>query len=134
MIYVIDSNDEDFKKIWCFDYKEKFLNEYKIMTTEEHMILCKEYNISRIILLRTLCFNYDTIEEIKKNLNNYIKYYIFRSCVEGSVPIMFSDKEFGEINNIFLDDNIFRKDTEKSKLQRINFSSQLIISKSFLII
>ena len=44
------------------------------MTTEEHMILCKEYNISRIILLRTLCFNYDTIEEIKKNLNNYIKF------------------------------------------------------------
>ena len=112
MIYVIDSNDEDIKKIWCFDYKEKFLNENKIMTTEEHMILCKEYNISRIILLRTLCFNYDTIEEIKKNLNNYIKYSIFRSCVDGSIPIMFSDKESGEINNIFLGDNIFRKGTE----------------------
>ena len=62
MIYVIDSNDEDFKKIWCFDYKEKFLNEYKIMTTEEHMILYKKYNCLRIILLIN--------SEIKNDKNN----------------------------------------------------------------
>ena len=80
---------------------KNFSNEFITLTVEGNMSICKQCNVSRLLLVRAAPFNFDPVHVIKEKITNYVLLFKFGSCVDESIPIMLMNEEPGEITNVF---------------------------------
>ena len=127
-ISVVDSNDKDLialNKCAAVIISKNFSNEFITLTVEGNMSICKQCNVSRLLLIRAAPFNFDPIHVIKEKISSYVLLFKFGSCVDQSIPIMLMNDEPGEITNVFADDKILIRDVKENE---INLRQLIFIS------
>ena len=118
-ISVIDSDDKDLIKlnkcaavIIC----KNFSNEFITLTAEGNMSLCKQCQVSRLLLIRAAPFNFDPVHVIKEKISNYVILFNFKNCVDQSIPIMLMNEEPKEMTNVFADDKLLIRDVKENDI------------------
>ena len=127
-ISVVDSDDKDLialNKCAAVIISKNFSNEFITLTVEGNMSICKQCNVSRLLLIRAAPFNFDPIHVIKEKISSYVLLFKFGSCVDQSIPIMLMNDEPGEITNVFADDKILIRDVKENE---INLRQLIFIS------
>ena len=127
-ITVCDSNDEELKKLnkcAAIIISKNFANEFVTLTVEGNMSLCKQCQVSRLLLVRAAPFNFDPINLIKEKISNYVILFKFGACVDTSIPIMLMNDENKEMKNVFVADNILIRDVQEKdmSLRQLIFKS-----------
>ena len=130
-ISVVDSNDKDLialNKCAAVIIGKNFSNEFITLTVEGNMSICKQCNVSRLLLVRAAPFNFDPVHVIKEKITNYVLLFKFGSCVDESIPIMLMNEEPGEITNVFADDKILIRDVKENE---VNLRQLIFISNPY---
>ena len=130
-ISVVDSNDKDLialNKCAAVIIGKNFSNEFITLTAEGNMSICKQCNVSRLLLVRAAPFNFDPVHVIKEKITSYVLLFKFGSCVDESIPIMLMNEEPGEITNVFADDKILIRDVKENE---INLRQLIFISNPY---
>lgn len=127
-ISVCDSNDEGLVKLnkcAAIIISKNFANEFVTLTIEGNMSLCKQCQVSRLLLIRAAPFNFDPINLIKQKISNYVILFKFGSCVDTSIPIMLMNDENKEMKNVFMTDNLLIRDVQEKdmSLRQLLFKS-----------
>jgi hypothetical protein len=118
-INVCDSNDEELIKLnkcAAIIIGKSFANEFVYLTIEGNMSLCKQCQVSRLLLIRAAPFNYDPPDIIKAKMSNYVILFKFASCVDNSIPIMLMSDEQKDTINVFMDDKLQVRDVQEKDL------------------
>ena len=118
-ISVIDSDNKDLlalNKCAAVIISKNFSNEFITLTPEGNMSLCKQCNVSRLLLVRAAPFNYDPVHIIKEKISGYVVLFKFGSCVDQSIPIMLMNEEPREMTNVFADDKLLIRDVVEKDL------------------
>jgi hypothetical protein len=118
-ISVVDSADEELlklKKCAAIIISKNFANEFISLTAEGNMGLCKQCQVSRLLLIRAAPFNFDSINVIKEKISNYIILFKFSTCVDQSIPIMLMNEENKEVQDVFMNDSILIRDVREKDL------------------
>ncbi len=118
-ISVVDSRDEELlklKKCAAIIISKNFSNEFITLTPEGNMDLCKQCQVSRLLLIRAAPFNFDSINVIKEKISNYIIMFKFKTCVDQSIPIMLMNEENKEVQTVFNNENILIRDVKEKDL------------------
>ena len=127
-ISVVDSDDKDLialNKCAAVIISKNFSNDFITLTAEGNFSICKQCNVSRLLLIRAAPFNFDPIHVIKEKISSYVLLFKFGSCVDQSIPIMLMNDEPGEITNVFADDKILIRDVKENE---INLRQLIFIS------
>ena len=130
-ISVVDSKDKDLialNKCAAVIIGKNFSNEFITLTAEGNMSICKQCNVSRLLLVRAAPFNFDPVHVIKEKITNYVLLFKFGSCVDESIPIMLMNEEPGEITNVFADDKILIRDVKENE---VNLRQLIFISNPY---
>ena len=130
-ISVVDSNDKDLialNKCAAVIIGKNFSNEFITLTVEGNMSICKQCNVSRLLLVRAAPFNFDPVHVIKEKITSYVLLFKFGSCVDESIPIMLMNEEPGEITNVFADDKILIRDVKENE---VNLRQLIFISNPY---
>ena len=130
-ISVVDSKDKDLialNKCAAVIIGKNFSNEFITLTVEGNMSICKQCNVSRLLLVRAAPFNFDPVHVIKEKITNYVLLFKFGSCVDESIPIMLMNEEPGEITNVFADDKILIRDVKENE---VNLRQLIFISNPY---
>jgi hypothetical protein len=127
-ISVIDSDNRDLlslNKCAAVIISKNFSNEFITLTAEGNMSLCKQCNVSRLLLVRAAPFNYDPVNVIKDKISGYVLLFKFGTCVDDSIPIMLMNEEPREMTNVFSDDKILIRDVKENdiNLRQLIFKS-----------
>ena len=127
-ISICDSKDEELIKLnkcAAIIISKNFANEFITLTAEGNMSLCTQCQVSRLLLVRAAPFNFDTINEIKEKIANYILLFKFGSCVDKSIPIMLMNEENKDMKNVFMTDNLLIRDIQEKdiNLRQLIFKS-----------
>ena len=127
-ITVCDSKDEDLIKLnkcAAIIISKNFANDFVTLTVEGNMSLCKQCQVSRLLLIRAAPFNFDPINLIKEKISNYVILFKFGTCVDSSIPIMLMNDENKEMKNVFMTDNILIRDVQEKdmSLRQLIFKS-----------
>ena len=116
-ISVCDSNDENLIKLnkcAAIIISKNFANEFITLTAEGNMSLCKQCNVSRLLLIRPAPFNFDPINIIKEKISAYILIFKFGSCVDESIPIMLMNEDPKDMLTVFQNETFFIRDVQES--------------------
>ena len=116
-ISVCDSNDENLIKLnkcAAIIISKNFTNEFITLTAEGNMSLCKQCNVSRLLLIRPAPFNFDPINIIKEKISAYILIFKFGSCVDESIPIMLMNEDPKDMLTVFQNETFFIRDVQES--------------------
>ena len=116
-ISVCDSNDENLIKLnkcAAIIISKNFANEFITLTAEGNMSLCKQCNVSRLLLIRPAPFNFDPINVIKEKISSYVLLFKFGSCVDQSIPIMLMNEEPKEMLTVFQDKTFLIRDVQEN--------------------
>ena len=130
-ISVVDSKDKDLialNKCAAVIIGKNFSNEFITLTAEGNMSICKQCNVSRLLLVRAAPFNFDPVHVIKEKITSYVLLFKFGSCVDESIPIMLMNEEPGEITNVFADDKILIRDVKENE---VNLRQLIFISNPY---
>ena len=127
-ISVCDSNDEELVKLnkcAAIIISKNFANEFVTLTVEGNMSLCKQCQVSRLLLVRAAPFNFDPINLIKEKISNYVILFKFGSCVDKSIPIMLMNEENKDMKSVFMTDNLLIRDVQEKdmSLRQLIFKS-----------
>ena len=127
-ISVIDSDNKDLlslNKCAAVIISKNFSNEFITLTAEGNMSLCKQCNVSRLLLVRAAPFNYDPVNVIKDKISGYVLLFKFGTCIDDSIPIMLMNEEPREMTNVFSDDKILIRDVKENdiNLRQLIFKS-----------
>ena len=127
-ITVCDSNDENLVKLnkcAAIIVDKNFANEFIYLTNEGNMSLCKQSQVSRLLLIRAAPFNYDHPEIIREKISSYVILFKFAKCIDKSIPIMLMSDEKKDTINVYMDDKLLIRDVqEKDKnLRQLIFRS-----------
>ena len=127
-ITVCDSNDENLIKLnkcAAIIVDKNFTNEFIYLTNEGNMSLCKQSQVSRLLLIRAAPFNYDHPEIIREKISSYVILFKFAKCIDKSIPIMLMSDEKKDTINVYMDDKLLIRDIqEKDKsLRQLIFRS-----------
>ena len=127
-ISVCDSNDEELIKLnkcAAIIISKNFANEFVTLTIEGNMSLCKQCQVSRLLLVRAAPFNFDPINLIKEKIANYVILFKFGSCVDKSIPIMLMNEENKDMKNVFVSNNLLIRDVQEKdiSLRQLIFKS-----------
>ena len=131
-ITVVDSKDDELlklKKCAAIIITKNFSNDFITLTFEGNMSLCKEANVSRILVVRSAPFNFDSATIIKEKLQNYIRLFSFKDCVDKSIPIMITADDNNDNENVFMDDKILVRDV-KEKVDNNEITLRQLIFRS----
>ena len=112
-ITVCDSNEEELIKLnKCPDIiiGKNFANEFVYLTIEGNMSLCKQCQVSRLLLIRAAPFNFDPPDIIKAKMSNYVILFRFAKCVDSSIPIMLMSDEKKDTLNVYMNDQLLVRD------------------------
>ena len=118
-ISVCDAKDEELVKLnkcAAIIISKNFANEFVTLTVEGNMSLCKQCQVSRLLLVRAAPFNFDPINLIKEKISNYVILFKFGSCVDKSIPIMLMNEENKDIKNVFVSDNLLIRDVQEKEM------------------
>ena len=118
-ISVIDSDDKDLislNKCAAVIISKNFSNDFITLTAEGNMSICKQCNVSRLLLVRAAPFNFDPVHVIQEKISMYIILFKFGTCVDESIPIMLMNEEPREMTNVFADDNLLIRDVKENDL------------------
>lgn len=104
VVTVIDSNIQeiiDLKNCMSIIVGKGFTNEFKYLTKEGYVALCRQVKASRIILIRPGPFNYDDINELRARMNTYITLFTYSNCENKSIPLLLmrENMEFTKIDD-----------------------------------
>ena len=116
-ISVCDSNDENLIKLnkcAAIIISKNFANEFITLTAEGNMSLCKQCNVSRLLLIRPAPFNFDPINIIKEKISAYILIFKFGSCVDESIPIMLMNEDPKDMLTVFHNETFLIRDVQES--------------------
>ena len=116
-ISVIDSKDKDLialNKCAAVIIGKNFANEFITLTAEGNMSLCKQCNVSRLLLIRPAPFNFDPINIIKEKISAYILIFKFGSCVDESIPIMLMNEDPKDMLTVFHNETFLIRDVQES--------------------
>ena len=130
-ISVVDSNDKallSLNKCAAVIISKNFTNEFITLTPEGNMSLCKQCNVSRLLLVRAAPFNNDPAHVIKEKITGYVLLFKFASCVDESIPIMLMNEEPKEMIEVFADDKILIRDVKENDL---NLRQLIFISNPY---
>ena len=130
-ISVIDSNDKQLislNKCAAVIISKNFSNEFLTLTPEGNMSLCKQCNVSRLLLIRAAPFNFDPVHVIKEKITGYVIIFKFGSCVDQSIPIMLMNEEPKEVTNVFADKKVLIRDVIEKDL---NLRQLIFISNPY---
>ena len=128
---ICDAKDEDLIKLnkcAAIIINKSFANEFITLTAEGNMSLCKQCQVSRLLLIRPAPFNFDPINVIKQKLNNYILLFKFTTCVDEAIPIMRMGEESNNYKNIFVDSDIIVRDVQEKDM---NFRQLIFTSNPY---
>ena len=118
-ISVVDSDNKDLlslNKCAAVIISKNFSNEFITLTAEGNMSLCKQCNVSRLLLIRAAPFNFDPVNVIKEKITGYVLLFKFGTCVDESIPIMLMNEEPKEMVNVYSDDNLLIRDVKENDL------------------
>ena len=118
-ISICDSKDEELLKLnkcAAIIISKNFANEFISLTVEGNMALCKQCQVSRLLLVRAAPFNYDPINVIKEKISHYILLFKFGTCVDKSIPIMLMNDENKDMLNVYMNDNILIRDVQEKDI------------------
>ena len=127
-ISIVDSNEEDLIKLnkcAAVIISKSFSNDFITLTVEGNMSLCKQCQVSRLLLIRAAPFNFDPVHVIKDKISGYVLLFKFGSCVDQSIPIMLMNEEPKEVTNVFADDKVLIRDVKEND---INLRQLIFIS------
>lgn len=104
VITVIDSNIQemiDLNNCASIIVGKGFINEFRYLTKEGYVALCRQVKASRIILLKPGPFNYDDVNELRARMNTYITLFTFAKCSNKSIPLFLMNEniEFTKIED-----------------------------------
>ena len=118
-ITVCDSNDEELVKLnkcAAIIISKNFANEFITMTFEGNMSLCKQCQVSRLLLVRAAPFNFDTVEMIKEKISSYVVLFKFGTCVDKSIPIMLMNEENKETKTVYMNEDLLIRDVQEKDM------------------
>ena len=118
-ISIVDSNEEDLIKLnkcAAIIISKNFANEFIALTYEGNMSLCKQCQVSRLLLVRAAPFNFDSVELIKEKISNYIVLFKFGTCVDKSIPIMLMNNENKEMKTVYMNENLLIRDAQEKDM------------------
>ena len=116
-ITVVDSKDDDLlklKKCAAIIITKNFSNDFITLTFEGNMTLCRQCNVSRVLVVRAAPLNFDSATIIKEKLQNYIRLFNFNDCVDNSIPIMITADDTINSENVFMDEKILVRDVKEN--------------------
>ena len=127
-ISVCDSNEEDLIKLnkcAAIIISKNFANDFVSLTVEGNMSLCKQCQVSRLLLIRAAPFNFDPVNTIKEKISHYVLLFKFGACVDKSIPIMLMNEENKDMKNVFMADNLLIRDVQEKdmNLRQLIFKS-----------
>ena len=115
-ITICDSKEDELynlKKCAAVIISKNFANDFISLTMEGNMTLCKQCNVSRLLIVRAAPFNFDSAELIKEKLAHYIRLFNFNGCVDTSIPIMLTKEDTSNFESIHIDEKILVKDVKE---------------------
>ena len=118
-ITVCDSNEEDLIKLnkcAAIIVDKNFANEFVYLTNEGNMSLCKQSQVSRLLLIRAAPFNYDPPELIKQKMTSYVILFKFGKCSDNSIPIMLMSDEKKDTINVYINDKLLIRDLQEKDI------------------
>lgn len=118
-ISVCDSKDEELVKLnkcAAIIISKNFANEFVSLTVEGNMSLCKQCQVSRLLLVRAAPFNFDTIDIIKEKISNYVILFKFGTCVDKSIPIMLMNDENKDMKTVYMNENLIIRDAQEKDM------------------
>ena len=118
-ITVCDSNEEELinlNKCAAIIIGKNFANEFVYLTIEGNMSLCKQCQVSRLLLIRAAPFNFDPPDIIKAKMSNYVILFRFAKCVDSSIPIMLMSDEKKDTLNVYMNDQLLIRDVQEKEI------------------
>ena len=118
-ITVCDSNDEELIKLnkcAAIIVDKNFANEFLYLTNEGNMSLCKQSQVTRLLLIRAAPFNFDLPEIIKQKMSSYIILFKFGKCADNSIPIMLMSDEKKDTINVYMNEKLLIRDVQEKDI------------------
>lgn len=110
---IIDSEDKNLialKKCIAVVISKDFSNEFMYISVEGTMDMCRQFQVSRVILMRPAPFNYDPPTTIKDKFSPLIAMFKPEECPSESIPVMHMSVGSIERMEIFIDDDLIIQD------------------------